>query len=206
MGDKKRGRTGKKRRFKGNQHTATNTQVESPIIDSQEPGPSGERSSKNTVPDTPVDDRNGLFLLLDSSILSSFLSRSMRCPECATFSVSCCVDSSSKYGFCHDLEFVCSNCTWKEVIKTSKEVSQVGTDSSRKKDMEINVRMVSFARSLGKQSEEMLRAADNRRSKDASRMSLETKKKRRKTLRAVRKGFQDTTKEKEGDDYNPGGH
>lgn len=59
---------------------------------------------------------------------------------------------------------------------------------------------------IGAFSQEMLNDADSRRAADAARMSLVTTKKRRKTLRAIRKGFQDATKDKEGDVYNPGGH
>ena len=55
-------------------------------------------------------------------------------------------------------------------------------------------------------SAESLEDADNRREKDAARMSWDTSKKRRKIIRAIRKGFQDTTKDKEGDVYNLGGH
>ena len=59
---------------------------------------------------------------------------------------------------------------------------------------------------IGSMSAKSLEEADNRRAKDAARMSLDTTKKRRKIIRAIRKGFQDTTKDKEGDVYNPGGH
>ena len=67
-------------------------------------------------------------------------------------------------------------------------------------------------RSGGKEAKRDLPNLDNvnnnngESTESATRKSLGSTKKRRKTLRAIRKGFQDSTKEKEGDVYNPGGH
>ena len=58
----------------------------------------------------------------------------------------------------------------------------------------------------GTLSRKMCRDGDLQRETNATRKSLGSTKQRRKTLRAIRKGFQDSTKEKEGDVYNPGGH
>ncbi|GFO00153.1 hypothetical protein PoB_002665800 [Plakobranchus ocellatus] len=59
---------------------------------------------------------------------------------------------------------------------------------------------------VGAMSHRMCQAGDAQRQKDSARMSLDSNKKRRKTLRAKRKGFKDITRDEEGDVYSTGGH
>ena len=113
-----------------------------------------EERHENTAKDTSAGERTGCFFILDSTVLNEFISRSMRCPECAEFMMNCNIDSSSKLGFCLNLEFKCKNCTWKEVLKTPREVSSTEekdrSSASAREEKEINVRMVSFVKSLGR--------------------------------------------------------
>lgn len=158
MGDKKRGRRGKKRRYQGNQHNGNGENGEEirevPNFDS---GVSVEERPHNKPDEGNVFMNESCFFLMDIEVLNTFISSSMRCPECGEFSVSCGLDLTSKLGFCLELRFSCKDCPWREVVKTSKDVkSDLDLDndeemkSTKKRDKEINVRMVSFVRSLGR--------------------------------------------------------
>ena len=84
------------------------------------------------------------FILIDSAVLFEFLSSNVRCGECDHYSVTTAFKNSSKYGFCHDIELKYQNCSvWSTGFKTNRASSKSGHS-------EINPRMVTYVRSLGR--------------------------------------------------------
>ncbi|GFO23411.1 hypothetical protein PoB_004991600 [Plakobranchus ocellatus] len=220
MGDKKRSGRAKKRRFHG--HKAKESSENKEVRNGQ-PNVDIDEQQTEDKPDGDKFMSNSCFFLLDVELLNSFVAANMRCPKCTNFSVTCGLDLTSKLGFCLDLVFRCMECSWTDAMKTSKEVGEIVdkhldlesvSKSGKKQDKEIRVRMVTFVErileklgvSVGTLAGKMCGDGDHQREKDSCRTSLDSTKKRRKTLRAIRKGFQDTTKDKEGDVYNSGGH
>ncbi|GFN86168.1 hypothetical protein PoB_001267400 [Plakobranchus ocellatus] len=59
-------------------------------------------------------------------------------------------------GFCLDLQFRETNCPWKEIVRTSKDVVVKEEDddgasrNGKERENKINLRMVLFARSIGR--------------------------------------------------------
>ena len=75
--------------------------------------------------------------------LFDFFISNMICLECKHYFVTCEMDDSAKNGFAYDIKIKCTNCRdWSTKLCTSK------SDNSGHK--EINVRMVSFVRSIGR--------------------------------------------------------
>ncbi|GFO27171.1 hypothetical protein PoB_005367600 [Plakobranchus ocellatus] len=222
MGDKKRSERAKKKKRRFHGHKAKESSENKEVRNGQ---PNVDIDEQQTE-DNPDGDKfmsNSCFFLRDVELLNPFVAANMRCPECTNFSVTCGLDLTSKLGFCLDLVSRCMEWSWTDAMKTSKEVGEIVdkhldlesvSKSGKKQDKEIHVRMVTFVErileklgvSVGTLAGKMCGDRDHQREKDSCRTSLDSTKKRRKTLRAIRKGFQDTTNDKEGDVYNSGGH
>ena len=83
------------------------------------------------------------FILMDFGILFKFLEYNMPCPECTHHSLSCEL-SPNRNGFAHEIIVHCNKCKdWKTPLKISK----YSTFNCHK---EVNIRIVAFARPLGK--------------------------------------------------------
>ena len=96
-----------------------------------------------------TDDRSSVegFILMDISILFGFVGQFMGCPECSSSTVVCHLDLGSKSGFAHNIVLSCESCPWTATMETSKKIpdSKCGQNAR-----EVNTRMVTFARSLGR--------------------------------------------------------
>lgn len=156
MGNKKRQVKAKKRQFRGNRYTVDRTLVtetpDPPIIDNVVPSPFGDNScssakkiklqAEDLNPETSETPQDG-FILMDFSLLFNFLTSNMSCAECKQYSLSCKL-TDTKNGFAHDITIKCTNCNaWESTLMNSK----IGTESKHK---EVNLRMVSFIRSVGR--------------------------------------------------------
>ena len=89
-----------------------------------------------------VDDIQEGFILLDSSLLFDFFSKSVKCVACETSNLMCNLDLDSKMGFSHTLKIV-----WNTVLQISKNVESRQCGKPQK---EVNIRMISFVRSIGR--------------------------------------------------------
>eukprot|EP00795_Rhopilema_esculentum_P011284 gene11284-21476_t len=87
------------------------------------------------------------FILIDLSILCQFFELNVPCQECKQHALSCRLAVEKKSGFSHILQLNCEACEFQSTLETSKKVE--GTGSGRASN-EVNLRMVSFARSIGR--------------------------------------------------------
>lgn len=165
MGNKSKSGRPKKKKFQGNQHTTNDKSsrsrscsvVEEPIVDSGVASASAQKirrieeetnveglREEGDVCRSRSNDSVDLhsFILMNAQILCSFLEMNMRCVECCEFSLRCEL-SSKKQGFFHEIIIRCSSCEWESSIESSGESSTNG-------HKEVNLRMVSFVRSIGK--------------------------------------------------------
>lgn len=166
MGNAKKGGRAKKRRFCGNRYTSSGTTACDnssetnglPIIDSPSASSSNDTVSSSAKKIKLIDryehsressdsvkDQDG-FILMDLSLLFDFVTKNMTCPECKHYSVSCELNESGKKGYAHEICFKCANCQdWTTKLLSSKSVSDCKSSYQ-----DVNVRMVSFVRSLGR--------------------------------------------------------
>ncbi|KAK3776186.1 hypothetical protein RRG08_063729 [Elysia crispata] len=156
MGNKQNKSRSRKRRFAGNQHAVENVNKPrpepNPIIDSPSPALNNgcftlerELRARNNKEE---DDKNNAFIPVSVGLLANFISSHMRCLECCEFSIYCQLLDDKKDGFCHKILFRCSSvdCGWSTIFTSSDEVKE-GNGAGCK---EINLRMASFARSIGR--------------------------------------------------------
>ena len=163
MGNKNKSSRPKKRKFQGNRHSKTEPVQPDIDLESGSPILDGTADEDNSALDldlcasakkiraancSEVDQSDltpqGGFILIDSAILFEFLSSNMRCGECGHYSVKTGFKANSKSGFSHEIEAKCENCSkWSAGFKTSRASSKSGHS-------EINLRMVSYVRSLGR--------------------------------------------------------
>ena len=87
------------------------------------------------------------FVIFDVKILCQFLEENFLCPGCKQKNISCAVNLDKKLGFCNTLETECSSCSFKKDIDSSGSVDD---ELSGRPMKEINIRMVSFIRSIGR--------------------------------------------------------
>nr|KAI8736831.1 hypothetical protein BgiMline_025985 [Biomphalaria glabrata] len=108
------------------------------------PGPSAKKikMQSNILPEERNLNNTNSFILMDTSILFAFLSATVACDVCSQFTLSVELDDERRSGFAHEIILRCSNCNeWETRFKTSRE------DCGHK---EMNLRMVSFARAIGR--------------------------------------------------------
>ncbi|GFS27557.1 hypothetical protein ElyMa_005281200 [Elysia marginata] len=164
MGNENKGGRAKKKRFRGNQHTKQ-TDIDlklpgCPIVDNvnnvypeAQPDPPTLCSSAKKIkldnglkPD--VNDSLDCFIIMNLSLLSNFISSNFRCGECNQFSLYTSFEDNQRDGFCHTIKMSCSSadCLWSGSFNTSNQIRQ----GSKRGHQKVKLRMVTFARSLGR--------------------------------------------------------
>ncbi|GFO49224.1 hypothetical protein PoB_007572900 [Plakobranchus ocellatus] len=92
--------------------------------------------------------------------------------------------------------------TFMKIHDAAQEIAEESMMKAAKEMMDF-VLLLKLGVNVGAMSHKMCQAGDAQRQKDSACMSLGSTKKRRKTLRAKRKGFQDITRDEEEDVYSP---
>ncbi|GFO14006.1 forkhead box protein k1 [Plakobranchus ocellatus] len=94
-------------------------------------------------------DHSDYFMLINISLLQIVLSANLRCGECKEHTLQLDFDDSDRDGFCHQIKVFCTSadCMWQSSFKTSSEIRK-GSETRGHK--EVKIRMVSFARSIGR--------------------------------------------------------
>lgn len=164
MGNKNKSGRARKKRFRGNQHTLNRTTqvdcLEVPVPDNVNNDPSETLSAQatpcssakklklDTADSVDVGNPIDCFVLMNLNILANFISCNLKCGECNQFSLHLDFNDSERDGFCHNISIICTSadCSWRNSFKTSDEVRQGGERGHR----EVNLRMVTFARSIGR--------------------------------------------------------
>ncbi|KAK3748587.1 hypothetical protein RRG08_011669 [Elysia crispata] len=155
MGNKGKVARAKKRKFMGNQFSEpkfrsspnTDTSGEEPILDTDtyRTESASARKIRNNNVDLDVQESNGdiskAFILMNAEILCSFFRTTMRCYDCGELGITCEL-SDMKHGFYYELLLNCDKCNWCSKVQSSHQSTSNG-------HKEINLRMVSFVRSLG---------------------------------------------------------
>ena len=151
MGDKNKSRGRKrkqKRRIKNGQFRPVPRREALPVC--EQGSASGRKLSKDSVHLPCLDGRRMVkegFVLFDLKNLCQFLEENFLCPECKQNTISCGINLDKKLGFCNTLEMECSSCYFKKDLDSSRCVDN---ELSGKPMKEINIRMVSFIRSIGR--------------------------------------------------------
>ena len=152
MGDKSKYRKSRKRSRKSTSFLRRKKQNGGDEVAERSPS-----TSEPKVPATPearsAEDETGLvhegFILLDLKQLCMFFRDSMKCRECLQIgSLSCAIDLDSKMGFCHDVIVKCSECLWSSKFRSSSSLRSSSAGGQPMK--EVNTRMVSFVRAIGR--------------------------------------------------------
>ncbi|CAB3982713.1 Hypothetical predicted protein [Paramuricea clavata] len=87
---------------------------------------------------------------MDVSILCEYLSRTAVCNECET-PVQCGINLEDSQGFAHNFVSYCENCDSKTILfNSSKKTERTEIVKGKKTPFEVNSRMVSFVRGIGK--------------------------------------------------------
>ena len=96
------------------------------------------------------DDDKNCFLLVDSSILCSFLDSKLFCDQCGQHIKSQIFTESGK-GFCFTIKSYCQNCDTKTFLFNTSKPCRKGVfeGNQRQTPHEINARMIVFAREIG---------------------------------------------------------
>lgn len=90
------------------------------------------------------------FVLIDVDILCEYLSRTAVCGECAE-PVVCGIKLAGSQGFAHEFVAYCEQCDSEKVLfNTSKRSTKTDIIKGTKSPFEVNSRMVSFTRAIGK--------------------------------------------------------
>ncbi|XP_074661498.1 uncharacterized protein LOC141914130 [Tubulanus polymorphus] len=147
MGDKKRSGRRKKRTFSGAAPKKKSKMAApmTPVANAASSAKIGENLSQTPLNDTEKYIKEG-FILIDSSILCENLSKLVKCHQCGSSNVECQIDRDAKQGLAHRISLKCDAC---EESVSSFETSKK-TDEGKSSTYEVNIRMVSFVRGIGK--------------------------------------------------------
>ena len=155
MGDKKRKIRGGKRKFCGvlpkekNQdgvQTTNNNNVTGSQCNASSSSTKIGQNTGSIGASTSVNYMDGVFLLLDISILFGFIENHVQCEQCCG-PVSCRLDMPWKQGFAHRVVLFCETCQLETVaFETSKKQKTSPCQST----YDINQRMVAYSRAIGK--------------------------------------------------------
>ncbi len=161
MGDKSKYRAARRRRkrkFTGNQHAKSDNSAQKKDGLNQN-FPSTSDCSFVSASARKIGDKelgkatevrnyvNEGFVLIDISLLCAFISSSMKCEDCDEKSLACSLDISKRVGFANSIHVYCQECSWCRDWSTSKDVKKGKAGRATK---EVNLRMVCFARSIGR--------------------------------------------------------
>ncbi|KAK6964814.1 forkhead box protein k1 [Biomphalaria glabrata] len=110
----------------------------------QAASPNVDISSESSLSDNPLDCNIFLNLACFNNFLASYL---LICPKCFNYSLNLFLNESARIGFCQELIVKCTSadCSFEESFRSSKE----NRDGQKRGFREINLRMVSFVRSIG---------------------------------------------------------
>ena len=157
MGNKKLSGRKKKRMFSG---IVTKQKIQDggkDLVNSQSSSSdlntsASKRKLSDVVPDVENHSeclREG-YILMDVSILCEYLSRTAVCNECET-PVQCGINLDDSQGFAHNFVSYCENCDSKTILfNSSKKTERTEIVKGKKTPFEVNSRMVSFVRGIGK--------------------------------------------------------
>lgn len=157
MGRKKNSGRSKKRKFSGIVAKQKMAKIQDGGEDNQ-PSTSllntsaSKRKLSDVVPEVPeaAEYTNEGYVLVDVAILCEYFSRSAVCNECEE-PVRCGIKLDDSQGFAHEFVSYCESCECKTVLfNSSKRTTGTEIAKGKKTPFEINSRMVSFARAIGK--------------------------------------------------------
>lgn len=149
----KRQSCGRKRKFRGNKYTKSAKSTSSTSDDHGQVGeqqethqaasPNVDISSESSLSDNPLDCN----IFLNLACFNNFLASYLICPKCFNYSLNLFLNESARIGFCQELIVKCTSadCSFEESFRSSKE----NRDGQKRGFREINLRMVSFVRSIG---------------------------------------------------------